>query len=150
MRGMVVEKQQQATTNAWPVTFVTTQWSVVAAAGDKDSPQSDQALEALCRAYWYPLYVFVRRRVTALKMPRVWSRSFLPVYCGKTICSGSNRSEAAFARRFVLLRHCVVTSARKVQFLSLGQALRVTFYALFRGKRFFASRKSADLYYGQR
>jgi len=62
MRGIVVEKQQQATTNARPVTFVTTQWSVVAAARDKDSPQSDQALEALWRAYWYPLYVFVRRR----------------------------------------------------------------------------------------
>jgi RNA polymerase sigma-70 factor (ECF subfamily) len=42
--------------------FVTTHWSVVLAAKDKSSPQSDQALEALCRTYWYPLYVFVRRQ----------------------------------------------------------------------------------------
>ena len=40
--------------------FVTTHWSVVLAAKDKASPESAAALEALCRAYWYPLYAFVR------------------------------------------------------------------------------------------
>jgi len=42
--------------------FATTHWSVVLAAGDPDSPQAAEALEQLCRVYWYPLYVFVRRR----------------------------------------------------------------------------------------
>jgi len=51
----------RAEANASPA-FVTTHWSVVLAAKDKSSPQSDQALEALCRSYWYPLYVFVRRQ----------------------------------------------------------------------------------------
>ncbi len=32
------------------------------AAGQRDSPRRASALEALCRAYWYPLYVFVRRQ----------------------------------------------------------------------------------------
>ncbi len=41
--------------------FVTTHWSVVLAAKDKASPDSAAALEALCRAYWYPLYALVRR-----------------------------------------------------------------------------------------
>jgi RNA polymerase sigma-70 factor (ECF subfamily) len=41
--------------------FVTTHWSVVLAARDKASPDSSQALETLCRGYWYPLYAFVRR-----------------------------------------------------------------------------------------
>jgi RNA polymerase sigma-70 factor (ECF subfamily) len=40
--------------------FVTTRWSVVLAAQDKSSPDSAVALEALCRAYWYPLYAYVR------------------------------------------------------------------------------------------
>jgi RNA polymerase sigma-70 factor (ECF subfamily) len=42
--------------------FPTTHWSVVLAAGETDahSPRSAQALEALCRAYWYPLYVVIR------------------------------------------------------------------------------------------
>ncbi len=42
--------------------FTTTHWSVVLAAGQQDSPQAAEALEILCRAYWYPLYVYVRRR----------------------------------------------------------------------------------------
>jgi len=41
--------------------FVTTRWSVVLAAQDKSSPDAAAALETLCRAYWYPLYAFVRR-----------------------------------------------------------------------------------------
>src|SRR5665213_1372570 len=40
--------------------FVTTHWSVVLAAKDKASPDCDQALETLCRIYWFPLYAFVR------------------------------------------------------------------------------------------
>ena len=42
--------------------FATTHWSVVLAAGGSDSPQATAALEKLCRAYWFPLYAFVRRR----------------------------------------------------------------------------------------
>jgi RNA polymerase sigma factor (sigma-70 family) len=42
--------------------FTTTHWSVVLAAGLQPSPQTDQALEALCRTYWYALYAFVRRQ----------------------------------------------------------------------------------------
>lgn len=42
--------------------FATTHWSVVLRAGDSHAPESAQALERLCRAYWYPLYAFVRRR----------------------------------------------------------------------------------------
>ncbi len=40
--------------------FVTTHWSVVLAAKDKTSPDCAQALETLCKTYWYPLYAFVR------------------------------------------------------------------------------------------
>jgi DNA-directed RNA polymerase specialized sigma24 family protein len=41
--------------------FVTTQWSVVLAAQGK-SPAAEEALEKLCRVYWWPLYGFVRRQ----------------------------------------------------------------------------------------
>ncbi len=41
--------------------FRTTRWSVVLRAG-KDSEDGAPALEELCRAYWYPLYCFVRRK----------------------------------------------------------------------------------------
>ena len=42
--------------------FTTTHWSVVLAAGNSTAPTAQPALEQLCRAYWYPLYAFVRRR----------------------------------------------------------------------------------------
>ena len=42
--------------------FTTTHWSLVLAAGDSRSPQSAEALESLCRAYWFPLYAYVRRQ----------------------------------------------------------------------------------------
>ncbi len=42
--------------------FGTTHWSVVLAAGESPSPDSQRALEQLCRAYWFPLYAYLRRR----------------------------------------------------------------------------------------
>jgi len=41
---------------------VTTHWSVVVSAREKDSPSNREAFETLCRTYWYPLYAFVRRQ----------------------------------------------------------------------------------------
>jgi RNA polymerase sigma-70 factor (ECF subfamily) len=42
--------------------FTTTHWSVVLAAGQGASPHADQAIDRLCRTYWYPLYGYARRR----------------------------------------------------------------------------------------
>jgi RNA polymerase sigma-70 factor (ECF subfamily) len=42
--------------------FPSTHWSVVLAAKESSSPAAQAALEQLCRAYWYPLYAYVRRK----------------------------------------------------------------------------------------
>jgi len=42
--------------------FETTQWSAVLRAAQSDHPRRMEAMEALCRAYWYPIYAFARRR----------------------------------------------------------------------------------------
>ena len=42
--------------------FPTTHWSRVVAAGARAAPDDRAALAELCRAYWYPLYAFVRRK----------------------------------------------------------------------------------------
>jgi RNA polymerase sigma factor (sigma-70 family) len=42
--------------------FTTTHWSVVLQAGQPDATGYRQALETLCRTYWYPLYAYLRRR----------------------------------------------------------------------------------------
>ena len=47
-----------------PREFATTHWSLVVAAKPDEASQTHarKALEELCRAYWYPLYAFVRHR----------------------------------------------------------------------------------------
>ena len=42
--------------------FVTTQWSLVVAAGNDNTSVARDALAALYGVYWYPLYAYVRRR----------------------------------------------------------------------------------------
>ena len=44
------------------VAFQATHWSVVMQARETSSPQATEALNILCRDYWYPLYAFIRRR----------------------------------------------------------------------------------------
>jgi RNA polymerase sigma-70 factor (ECF subfamily) len=56
--------------------FATTRWSVVLAAGHKSSPDSRRALESLCRAYWYPLYGYARRRVATVEEAQDLTQAF--------------------------------------------------------------------------
>jgi RNA polymerase sigma-70 factor (ECF subfamily) len=42
--------------------YSTTQWSLVVAAGDSQNPDAREALESLCRVYWYPVYAQIRKR----------------------------------------------------------------------------------------
>src|SRR4051794_27297875 len=41
--------------------FTTTRWSIVLSAGRRESHRAEEALDQLCRGYWYPIYVFLRR-----------------------------------------------------------------------------------------
>lgn len=50
----------ESPTTGTPRLFPNTRWSVVLAAR-RPSPESAAALEAICGAYWYPLYAYVRR-----------------------------------------------------------------------------------------
>lgn len=59
---MVAGDERGADTSARSAVFGTTHWSVVLAAGQTSGTQAAEALERLCRAYWYPLYAHVRAR----------------------------------------------------------------------------------------
>jgi len=48
------------------LSFQTTRWSLVVAAGGDDHSAAQAALATLCETYWYPLYAYVRRRGQAL------------------------------------------------------------------------------------
>ncbi len=58
---MTASRQTHSAAGAGDI-FATTHWTMVVAARGRATPQADQALEELCRTYWYPLYAYVRRR----------------------------------------------------------------------------------------
>jgi RNA polymerase sigma factor (sigma-70 family) len=59
---LATEEQARHFVRAPAREFTTTHWSVVLQAGRSDSPEARQALEHLCRSYWYPLYAHVRQQ----------------------------------------------------------------------------------------
>jgi RNA polymerase sigma-70 factor (ECF subfamily) len=58
------------------LSFDTTQWSLVLAAGGDDT-LARAALSALCETYWYPLYAYVRRRGVGAEDARDLTQGFL-------------------------------------------------------------------------
>ncbi len=62
LTAMLPDEPGPVTPSPKPGWFATTHWSVVLAAGQTATPQAGDALEKLCRTYWYPLYAYVRRQ----------------------------------------------------------------------------------------
>ena len=45
-----------------PGAFPTTRWTLIVAAAHGAASEMKHGLAALCEAYWYPIYVFLRRK----------------------------------------------------------------------------------------
>jgi RNA polymerase sigma factor (sigma-70 family) len=86
--------------------FATTHWSVVLAAGDPTSPQAAEALEKLCRTYWYPLYAHVRRQGYSPEVAQDLTQEFFIRILRSRSLSGARREKGRF-RSFLLgaLKH---------------------------------------------
>jgi len=86
--------------------FATTRWTVVLAAGRRDAPEAEAALEELCRTYWYPLYVFVRRQSQTREEAEDLTQAFFARLLEKNYLEGL-RSEKGKFRAFLLaaLKH---------------------------------------------
>lgn len=86
--------------------FATTHWTVVLAAGQLHSPQADRALEELCRAYWFPLYAYVRRRGHTKEDAEDLTQAFFARFLEKNYLHGLDAGRGRF-RAFLLasLKH---------------------------------------------
>jgi RNA polymerase sigma-70 factor (ECF subfamily) len=82
--------------------FVTTHWSLVRSARDKKSPQSADALEKLCRAYWYPLYAYVRRAGQSKENAEDLTQAFFARLLEKNFLEAAEQERGRF-RSFLLL-----------------------------------------------
>jgi len=81
--------------------FATTHWSVVLAAGGTDTREAAPALERLCALYWYPLYVFVRRKGWAPDDAADLTQEFLARLLEKNYLSSADPARGRF-RTFLL------------------------------------------------
>jgi RNA polymerase sigma-70 factor (ECF subfamily) len=82
--------------------FATTHWSVVVSAQDQDSSRSLQALESLCRTYWYPLYAFVRRQGRRPHDAQDLTQAFFTRLLQKDYLKSAARAKGRF-RTFLLV-----------------------------------------------
>jgi RNA polymerase sigma factor (sigma-70 family) len=119
--------------------FATTHWSVVLAAGNSQSPSAAEALEILCRTYWYPLYAFVRRQGHSPHDTEDLLQGFFARFLEKHYLRDVDRAKGRF-RSFLLaaLKHFLanewdkakaVKRGGRVDFLSLeGEAAESRYY----------------------
>lgn len=96
--------------------FATTRWTVVLAAGQPHAPQAERALEELCRAYWYPLYAYVRHRGHSKEDAEDLTQAFFARFLEKNYLDGLNAERGRF-RAFLLaaLKHFLANEWDKSQ-----------------------------------
>lgn len=101
--------------------FKTTKWSVVLRARERGEPGSRDALASLCEAYWYPLYVFVRRQGHDPSEALDLTQGFFAELIEKDLLDAVRRELGKF-RSFLLaaLKHHIAHERRKDDALKRG------------------------------
>jgi RNA polymerase sigma-70 factor (ECF subfamily) len=87
--------------------FATTRWTLVLNSGDeRGTARAEKAIEELCRAYWYPIYVFIRRRGYQRDDAEDLTQTFFTRLLEKGTLAAARRERGRF-RTFILatLKH---------------------------------------------
>ncbi len=103
------------------MSFKTTRWSLVLAAADPADTQGHDALEALCRAYWPPLYAYLRRRGNSTEQAQDLCQGFFERLLTDNTLSNADRDRGRF-RSFLLtaLKHFAANAHRDANALKRG------------------------------
>jgi RNA polymerase sigma factor (sigma-70 family) len=96
--------------------FVTTRWSTVFRAGHGDTTRSREALEKLCRTYWYPIYACIRRRGHSPEDTQDLTQSFFLRLLERQSLANANPNLGRF-RSFLLgaLNHFLIDEWKKAR-----------------------------------
>jgi RNA polymerase sigma-70 factor (ECF subfamily) len=81
--------------------FAATQWSLVAGAQKPDTPEAAAALEKLCRTYWRPIYLFIRRSSPDEHTAKDLTQGFFERFLEKDYVRDAERARGRF-RTFLL------------------------------------------------
>jgi RNA polymerase sigma-70 factor (ECF subfamily) len=100
--------------------FASTRWSIVAAAGRKESPEARAALAILCQSYWYPLYAYARRRLTSPDDAQDLTQEFFARLLEKDYLQAANPARGKFRsflltafQRFLAKEHARATAQKR-------------------------------------
>lgn len=104
-------------------TFATTHWSVVLKACAHQLPEAAEALEKLCRLYWYPLYAYTRRRGYQPEDAQDLTQAFFAHLLSKDFLRGVRPEKGRF-RSFLLacLQHFLADEWEKAHAAKRGGA----------------------------
>ena len=102
----VSPKNPTSATGAERDIFATTHWTAVIAAGRGGSPEAEVAIEELCRTYWFPLYVYVRRQTPTREDAEDLTQAFFARFLEKNYLENLTAQKGKF-RAFLLaaLKH---------------------------------------------
>ncbi len=81
--------------------LATTHWSIVIAAGHRSSPESGRALGTLCETYWYPAYVYIRRRGFSVDEADDLTQAFFACVLEKNYIRQADREKGKFRAFFL-------------------------------------------------
>lgn len=97
-----------------PRVFPNTRWSVVLAATQSNSSESAEALETICRAYWHPLYAYVRRCGHSPHDAQDLTQEFFQRLLEKHWLEGADRQKGRLRTFLVLaLKHFMANEWRR-------------------------------------
>lgn len=97
-----------------PFNFQTTRWSVVVSAGQSETQSATDAMEQLCRRYWFPLFAFIRRRGHKPSDAEDLVQAFFARVIEKDVIAAADRDRGRF-RTFLLsaLEHFLSNESAK-------------------------------------
>jgi DNA-directed RNA polymerase specialized sigma24 family protein len=82
--------------------FATTRWTMVIAAGGSDAGAREKALADLCKAYWGPIFAYIRRRGYDVEQAKDLTQEFLGRVLEHDWLAGLTREGSKF-RAFLLV-----------------------------------------------
>ena len=93
--------------------FATTHWSLVLRAGSFGEASSAEALDKLCRAYWFPLYAFARREGSNPEDAQDLTQEFFSRLLARNYLQMADRNRGRF-RSFLLasFKHMMANERR--------------------------------------
>ena len=133
----------RSSSDAAPRVFPNTRWSVVLAAR-QPAPDATAALEEICRAYWYPLYAYVRRCGQSPHDAQDLTQAFFCRLLEKRLLDAADREKGRL-RSFLIasLKNFMNNEWRRAATLRRGgRQMPVQFDTAFAESRFAADNQS--------